>query len=69
MMIKKVTVDSILSSFHKTINQLETLKSNNEGKIIRTREDINNLLEKNEELSAENFKATSVLEKLRDLVK
>ena len=58
----------ILSTFEKTVNQLEQLIVKNSDEVVRNTDQIQHLQETNLDLIAESTQAKGVAEKIRDLI-
>jgi len=65
---KAKTVDSIVSTFHKTIADLETLSESHKGKMIENNLKISYLNLQNSNLSSEKDRADEISKKIRALV-
>ncbi len=64
----KKNLSKILSSFTKTISQLEKLEQSNLTAVSQNQEAINRIAEESVELSQEAVRAKSVAEKLRKIL-
>lgn len=66
--VQKLTLDSILSDFQKTIDDLETLIEMNSAKEASNADQIYRLEDENVSLMKESHQANNVLKNLRGLI-